>query len=478
MSNERIDQAVGQSRDVLLTCRNSQGVGIRSTPVRLTRFHVVFEVYNPFSILQLSEVLMDFRITIGERLVYSGRATVSNLVNAGIMLLCEATLDESWLDVDLFSPVSQRERLAGELDAFLREAGKTRLIEPEFKVIVADMQSWLTDLRRWLEQLELGIRSIPTGDRLTHEREVIDELSRPVVEETGGLFDRFEKIAGRLAPEAVPMHRTYLRRQLHPLVLCAPFPYRTFYKPLGYAGDYEMVNMILGDPLQGGSLFAKTVNLWFLNQAPAVAHRNRIAYLLENLVAETRRVAAAGRRAKILNLGCGPAGEIQRFLKEAEVADQTDFLLWDFNSETLDYARSELLSRRDAHRRETRLEFDQKSVHQLLKEAGRPNPGGPRYDLVYCAGLFDYLSDRICQRLVNILYGFVAPGGLLIATNVDPSNPMRHGMEFLLEWHLIYRNQPQMKQLHPTGVPARDITTKSDDTGVNIYLEVRRSAAG
>ncbi|MBK9137890.1 MAG: class I SAM-dependent methyltransferase [Verrucomicrobia bacterium] len=478
MSTNRTDQTMARNRDVLLTCRNSQGMGIRSTPVRLTRFDVVFEVYNPFSILQLSEVLNDFRITIGERLVYSGRATVSNLVNAGIMLLCEATLNDAWLDVDLFSPVSQRERLAGELEAFLHEANKARLIEPEFKVVVADMQTWLADLRRWLEQLELGIRSIPAGDRATHEREVIEQLHRPVVGETTELFTRFERIANNLPTEALPMHRTYMRRQLHPLVLCAPFPYRTYHKPLGYAGDYEMVNMILGDPLQGASLFAKTVNLWFLNQAPSVAHRNRITYLLENLVAETRRVAAQGRRARILNLGCGPAGEVQRFLRDHEVSSEADFLLWDFNPETLDYARTQLEGARARHGRRTELRFEQKSVHQLLRDAGRPMPDTPRYDLVYCAGLFDYLSDRICQRLVNILYGFVAPGGLLIATNVDPSNPMRHGMEFLLEWHLIYRDQAQMRQLHPTGVAPACIATKSDDTGVNIYLEVRKPAGG
>lgn len=477
MSNERIDPSVSSSRDVLLTCRNSQGLDIRSTPVRLTRFHVVFEVYNPYSILQLSEVLNDFRITIGERLVYHGRATVSNLVNAGIMLLCEATLDEAWLDVDLFSPVSQRERLQGELEAFLAECNKTRLIEPGFKVVVADMQTWLTDLRRWMEQLELGIRSIPTGDRAAHEREVIFELSQPVVGETSDLFARFENIANRLSPEALPMHRTYMRRQLHPLVLCAPFPYRTFQKPLGYAGDYEMVNMILQDPLQGSSLFAKTVNLWFLNQAPALAHRNRISYLLQTLKAEVGRVATIGRRTRILNLGCGPAGEIQRFMQSEEISSRADFRLWDFNPETLDYARERLESERLAHARQTGLLFEQKSVHQILKEAGRPEASAPVYDLVYCAGLFDYLSDRICQRLVNILYGFVAPGGLLVATNVDPSNPMRHGMEFLLEWHLIYRDQTQMKQLHPIGVPLTHIATKSDDTGVNIYLEVRKPTA-
>jgi extracellular factor (EF) 3-hydroxypalmitic acid methyl ester biosynthesis protein len=56
-------------RDTIISCRNSQGAEIQATPVRLNRFAAVFEVYNPYSILQLSEVLLDFRISIGERLV-------------------------------------------------------------------------------------------------------------------------------------------------------------------------------------------------------------------------------------------------------------------------------------------------------------------------------------------------------------------------------------------------------------------------
>jgi extracellular factor (EF) 3-hydroxypalmitic acid methyl ester biosynthesis protein len=62
------------------------------------------------------------------------------------------------------------------------------------------------------------------------------------------------------------VHRIFGRRQLHPMLLCSPFLYRTFAKPLGYAGDYEMINMIMRDPLEGGSLYAKIINLWFLQQ--------------------------------------------------------------------------------------------------------------------------------------------------------------------------------------------------------------------
>jgi len=58
------------------------------------------------------------------------------------------------------------------------------------------------------------------------------------------LFDRFENVAAGVEDDLRPGHVLFGRRQLHPLLLCSPFVYRTFAKPLGYAGDYEMVNMM------------------------------------------------------------------------------------------------------------------------------------------------------------------------------------------------------------------------------------------
>ena len=98
------------------------------------------------------------------------------------------------------------------------------------------------------------------------------------------------------------------------------------------------------------------------------------------------------------------------------------------------------------------------------------------YDFVYCAGLFDYMSDRICKRLMNIFYDLLAPGGLLIATNVDASKPFRHSMEFILEWHLICRNQEQLAALNPEKAPPGTFSVTHEDTGVNIFIEVRKPA--
>lgn len=461
----------------LILCRNSQGAEVRGTLHRLTRYTTVFEVYNPYSVLQLSEVLTDFRITMNDRLVYSGRAVITNLLNTGIMLVLEASLSEDcWLDIDMFSPVHHRERLREEFGNFLSETEKIFRVRANFKVVVADMQTMLTDLRRWMEQVELGVRSMAMGDRKEAEREAFDILEQPLMPTVAPLMAQFEETAALIEPEHQPAHRSYVKRQLHPLILCSPFVFRTFQKPLGYAGDYEMVSMMLRDPYEGSTMFAKILNRIFLETAPVIAHRNRIGYLISCLKHETERVVASGRKARIFNLGCGPAQEIQQFMAGESISDETEFTLVDFNDETLLHVTQALEGVRESHGRQTKLQFVKKSVHQILKDSTRPgagfNVGG--YDVVYCAGLFDYLSDRICKRLLEVFYDLVAPGGLLIATNVDRSNPSRNYMEYVVEWHLVYRNAEEFIKLAPAKSRPEASEVKRDATGVNIFLEVRK----
>jgi extracellular factor (EF) 3-hydroxypalmitic acid methyl ester biosynthesis protein len=460
-----------------IICRNSQGVEVRGTLHRLTRYLGVFEVYNPYSIVQLSEVLNDFRIMMNERVVYSGRAVIANLVNTGIMLICEASLsDEGWIDIDILSPAQNKSRLLADFADFLKETEKNYRVLPDFKLVVADMHTLLSDLRRWMEQVELGVRSLPSGDRIQAERETIQQLEAPIMPAVVPLMERFESTSGSIPQDQIPVHRSYAKRQLHPLVLCSPFCYRTYQKPLGYAGDYEMVSMMMRDPYEGSSMFAKILNRMFLETGPVVAHRNRITYLVDKLRGETSRVAAKGGVARIFNLGCGPAREIQHFLSEDDLCDNADMLLLDFNDETITNTTRDLESLRARHRRRTGLKFQKRSVHQILKESSRAGAGFEvgGYDLVYCAGLFDYLSDRICRRLLEVFYDLLAPGGLLVATNVDVSNPSRNWMEYVVDWHLVYRNKEQFLKLAPDKSDPAACSVSADPTGVNIYLEVRK----
>ncbi len=480
-TNDHTPPAIASTGERLsfIICRNSQGAEVRGTLHRLTRYLGVFEVYNPYSIVQLSEVLNDFRIMMNERVVYSGRAVIANLVNTGIMLICEASLsDEGWIDIDILSPAQNKSRLLADFAEFLKETEKNYRVLPEFKLVVADMHTLLSDLRRWMEQVELGVRSLPSGDRIQAERETIMQLESPILPAVVPLLERFENTAASIEQDQQPVHRSYIKRQLHPLVLCSPFIYRTFQKPLGYAGDYEMVSMMLRDPYEGSSMFAKIINRLFLDTAPVVAHRNRIVYLKQRLHDETERMANQGKIARIFNLGCGPAQEIQNFLIDDPLCDSADFLLLDFNDETITNTTRDLEGLRSRHRRRTGIKVDKRSVHQILKESSRTGAGFETgsYDFVYCAGLFDYLSDRICRRLLEVFYDLLAPGGLLVATNVDLSNPSRSWMEYVLEWHLVYRNKEQFAKIAPDKAPPEAIEVKADVTGVNIFLEVRKPA--
>ncbi|KAB2656701.1 MAG: hypothetical protein DVB31_15960 [Verrucomicrobia bacterium] len=148
-----------------------------------------------------------------------------------------------------------------------------------------------------------------------------------------------------------------------------------------------------------------------------------------------------------------------------------------FNGETLEFTKERLLQLRAEHGRRTALRFEEKSINQLLKEALRPDTVSQRggYDFVYCAGLFDYVSDRVCRRLTELFYELLAPGGLLLVTNVDDSKPFRQSMDYLLEWHLIYRDQ--MRQLIPPNAATAAVEVHADPTGVNIFLELRKPAA-
>jgi extracellular factor (EF) 3-hydroxypalmitic acid methyl ester biosynthesis protein len=283
---------------------------------------------------------------------------------------------------------------------------------------------------------------------------------------------RLEDEVGRIDPEDMVAHRSFAQSALHPLLLRAPFVYRTFTKPLGYAGDYEMVNQILSDPREGSSTYFQIINTMFLRVSVAEAHRNRIEILVGWLTRAAERAEREQREVTVLNVGCGPAVEIQRFIATHPHPERLAFTLVDFSEETLAYTRSCIEDACARHGKRLRVEYVHESVHQLLKRASKQDEAHSaqtRFDFIYCAGLFDYLSDKVCARLLQYFVSRASPGATVLATNVHSDNPERTCMEHLLEWHLIYRDEAQMESV----LPPRRLGTRiyRDATGVNLFAE-------
>ncbi len=432
----------------LVTFRNSQGEIARGTLLKLDRSTVVFEVYNPYSILQLSEVLQELVIRRGDRKVYEGRAVVNNLVNTGLMLIVSAGLMDSWKD--LLGVLSSKQQFRQEAERFVSDWHASNKIRIGYQLVVGEIQSLFSELSRWLQQLEIAGNG-PAGE---HDKQLSDEffseLFEPMSDTAGKLMEAFEDEASKVPADDLTRHKAYVQKCVHPLIMRAPFPYRAFFKPLGYAGDYEMVNMMLRDPRQGPSTYAELVNTLYLATGPAQAHRNRVGILVDMLVKAAATAKQKSKPLRVLNVGCGPALELCRFLASDDVYPDSHFNLVDFNQETLDYTKSSLEEVLTGAKIVPRIDYTHMSVHSLLKSASPSSTSVQRetYDPIYCAGLFDYLSDRICTRLLRLFYQWTSQNdGAILVTNVHPANNALYLMEHILDWFLVYRDEKDMLAL-------------------------------
>ena len=460
-------------KDSTVVFEKEQGTDVQARLVHLGRHRAVFEIQTNDLVVQTSAALTHFRILIHNRLIYSGKAVVTSAVSAGSSLICQASLDDKWLDEDVFNFAPEPGRVQAGFNDFLDSWQKVYRVLPEYKLVVADAQSLLSDLRLWLEQIEVGIRSTPEADQPRIEADIAQSLRKPVSSALASMFERFEVVAGKIEDDLQPVHRAFGQRQLHSLLLCAPFIHRTFAKPLGYAGDYEMMNMIVRNGMEGNSLYAKLVNAYLLDQIGPQAVRNRVDLLQARILSETSRAVREGRIAKIFCIACGPAWEARNFIADSPLADHAQFDLLDFDEDAVRHTTAKIEEIKKRHHRKTQVKFVKSSVQNLLRGKNKSS-GRPQYDLVYCSGLYDYLNDRVIRELNDYLYDQVAPGGMLEVGNFSPCTPVRNFIEHFLEWFLIYRDGSELAALAPSQAAPDDCKVVSESTGANIFLEVRK----
>lgn len=455
--------------DPVVTFRNSQGETARGTLTSLQRRSLVMEVYNPYSIVQVSEVLSELSIRSGERSIYKGKAVVVSLLNTGLMAVVSLTLIDEWNDLGAIDHSSRS--VSDAVGRFVEEWESRPRISEAYQVVVNDLRAYFAEVTRWLDQADITA-GLPRDVHGRVRDDVFYEIARPLLVKGREYLLRFEAEAAKVPAELEVAHRAFAQAAIHPLVLRAPFVYRTFAKPLGYAGDYQMVNQILGDPRDGPSTYFEMVNFMFLQAGVAQAHRNRVDILLERLQTLANQALQRGRPLRVLNVGCGPAGELQRLLATKTQLVHVEVTLMDFSDETLLYTSQRLMEiAREAGREPLRTHLRHESVHQLLKRSSREQavPVEEQFDYIYCAGLFDYLADKACSRLIAYFDRHLRPGGTVLVTNVHQNNPERYWMEHFMEWYLIYRDEPGMVRLFPTTLP--DVRTYTEATGVNLFAE-------
>jgi len=449
----------------LVTFHNSQSEEVRGTILKLSHSVIVFEVYNPYSIVQLSEVLSGLKIVRLNQEIYNGKATVTNIVNTGIILIVAATLsDDYWKST---FDISSKKDIQKEIGRLISTFDTTQGINSELKTNILSIRSFLSDLHNWFEKFESSFErdsSLKINDKF-----ILDYFS-PLFERLTAFFRRSSELLKEVKEPEINMYKKFIQSNLHHLVMSSPFPVRALSKPLGFAGDYMMMHMIQRDSAEGSSLYAKFVNVFYANIPLSISVNNRTSRLLKIIEEGVKKAEDEGREYNSLSVGCGPALEIRYFLERNNPKVKCNFYLLDFNQETLDFAKSEAdkVNKSDLCSVFTRLN----SVHELLKKSVNKKFEDTKYDFIYCSGLFDYLSDKVCAKLTKMFYEMLRVEGRVFVTNMHINDIDRYIVEILLEWYLIYRDEDTMKTIAPSCGESHIYT---DSTGVNLCLEVTKS---
>lgn len=363
----------------------------------------------------------------------------------------------------------------------VRSSGEERwalaLMEARGLDVGSGFKAWLFDLRHYLETtrhfLDLETRALDRADLDTRNHalaELRDLVAPDVVGRLNLAGRELHALVGGLSAGEHAIHRRILRSQLLPLLLKSPFIRRAYEKPLGYAGDFELMNMLYRDHAEGEDLFSQVMNLFITQGAAATANINRLA-----LIQEAIRGLAAGAegRIRVASIGCGPGRELQELLEaHPELGPRLEAILIDQGEEAITYCERTLGPL--AARSGARLRFVRESIRKFLG-LHHPELAFGACQLIYSGGLFDYLGDRAYKVLLQVLYDALAPGGRILLGNVADHNPSRWIMEYFCDWFVIHRSPEALESLAADLVPRpASVEVISEPSGVNLFLSVVR----
>jgi len=245
-----------------------------------------------------------------------------------------------------------------------------------------------------------------------------------------------------------------------------PFARRAFVKPRGYAGDAPLIDLLYYGRTAAEARDASPLGLALLDRdvaAPAAAavreRRDFMAELIDH-VAEARPMPA------ILAAACGHLRE--GLLSEAVQQHRIGRLVaLDQDTDSLAVATKAFGIKG--------IEPVGRSIKAVLDGSFRAGS----FDMVYAAGLYDYLNQRLATALTAAFFTLLRPGGRLVVGNFAAGIYDAGYMEAVADWFLIYRDAAEMLDLAATIDPAeialrRVYTRQSPDI---FYLELRRRGA-
>jgi hypothetical protein len=247
---------------------------------------------------------------------------------------------------------------------------------------------------------------------------------------------------------------------------------RSYAKPLGYPGDFEIMNQVYDWERIGENAYDMLMHRIGLEVAECIATRMEV---VRSHIADVVRERGHDRPARIMSLGSGPAREIEGYLGSHIISgNRAEFTLIDQEEVALRYAHEKTYPYVLNSDGRIRVQGLNVSFTDILR-GGEGLTALPPQDLVYSVGLLDYLTDHRAKALVKRLFDLLAPGGLLVIGNMNECSLSNYWpMEYITDWSLMYRNDADMLAW-TAGLNAARAWTETERTGRVRILFVRKA---
>jgi hypothetical protein len=319
-------------------------------------------------------------------------------------------------------------------------------------------------------QDKVVINSIESQRSFEKAVEVI--VSPPIVQMALAFSLNLHKQVKAMTPELRNVCSNYMRERLSTYFLASPFVNRAFRKPLGYAGDYEMMNQIYRNQFEGATWFGKILHKYSVNEASGHSVRFRKEFFKQEFLRQLQKKDTITVGA----LASGPARELVEFVAEADekILKRIKFFLMDQDVEALLNSKRNIMRTIQQRKIDVDISFNPVSVKCLLKkEREYHRVADLRFDLIYTAGLYDYLPEPVAAGLTSRLIELLKSGGELIVGNFTADTPTATITEIVADWHLIHRSEDEMRKIMVTQDIA-ETTAHYDELGIELLLRVKK----
>lgn len=235
--------------------------------------------------------------------------------------------------------------------------------------------------------------------------------------------------------------------------------------PQGGQGDYKMLeNVYKNSPLSSG--LGYYLDLYGLSLPLAEAVRCRIKKL-EEIVRQDIR---SRNSASVMNIGCGSCRELMGIAPDI-TASNAKVTCIDMDSDALAFA----LERLSFTEAEDSIEFRKYNATRMFDDELNMAAFG-KTDIIYSAGLFDYLPSEFLSKLLGALYRMLNDGGTLIAPFKDAARYRHQDFHWLVNWDgFRQRTETEFRSiLKDAGIPMSAVRQERDDTGIIIFYMITK----